>query len=61
MEDTIVAFTVRLPKSLIDQIEVRAAINHRKRNGEIHALLENAIDGSVGSDIQVRKQMSGLK
>lgn len=52
MED-ILAFTIRVPRRLVDQIDHRAAVNHRKRNGQINIMLEAAIDASVQSDLEV--------
>ena len=52
------AFTIRIPRQLADQIDARAKLNHRKRNGEINALLQAAIDHSVGSDLKIVKRMS---
>lgn len=54
--DKIKAFTVRLPHAVVDQIDARAAINKRNRNGEIAYLLEQAIDNSVDRDLQVLKR-----
>lgn len=50
MSDDLDAFTIRIPRELKAQIDARAAINHRKRNGEITALLEKAIDDAVAAD-----------
>jgi predicted transcriptional regulator len=58
MTDDLKAFTVRVPRELVDQIDARAKFNHRKRNGEINVLLEMAIDASVKSDLQVLKRIS---
>lgn len=55
MDDTR-AFTIRVPAQLVDQIDARAKLNHRKRNGEINILLEKAIDSSVRSDLEVIKK-----
>lgn len=52
MED-LKAFTVRLPRQLVDQIDARAKINRRKRNPEILVLLEKAIDADVQSDLKI--------
>ena len=51
--DELVAFTVRIPRMLCDQIEDRRRLNRRSRNAEIAFLLEQAIDGSVASDLKV--------
>lgn len=51
------AFTVRLPETLIEQLDARAGVNRRKRNQEIQYLLEQAIDTSVASDLEVIQKM----
>lgn len=51
--DNLKAFTVRLPVTVVEQIDSRAAINKRTRNGEIAYLLEQAIDDSVARDLKV--------
>ena len=53
------AFTVRLPRDLVDQIDSRAAVSRRSRNAELLVLLESAIDASVTSDLQVIRQTAG--
>jgi len=52
MADETVAFTVRMPRGLCAQIEARAALNHRSRNGELNAMLENAIDATTAKDLE---------
>ncbi|MCG7628993.1 hypothetical protein MHM88_14370 [Epibacterium sp. MM17-32] len=58
MED-LKAFTIRVPARLVDQIDARAKLNRRKRNGEINVLLETAIDAGVQSDLNVVKKTEG--
>ena len=58
MED-LKAFTIRVPARLVDQIDARAKLNRRKRNGEINVLLETAIDAGVQSDLEVVKKTEG--
>lgn len=53
--DDLKAFTIRVPRDLVDQIDARAKMNRRKRNAEINVLLEDAIDRSVDSDLRVIK------
>jgi predicted transcriptional regulator len=53
------AFTVRLPKDLVDQIDARALVNKRRRNAEIHWLLERAIDKSVKTDLDLFSKPEG--
>jgi hypothetical protein len=55
-DNDIVAFTVRIPRELKDQIDTRAAIHRRVRNAEILVLLEHGIDSSVDQDLQVVKR-----
>lgn len=57
--DDLKAFTIRVPRDLVDQIDARAKLNRRKRNAEINVLLEAAIDTSVDSDLQVIKKTGG--
>lgn len=54
--DDLKAFTIRVPRELVDQIDARAKLNKRKRNAEINVLLETAIDRMVNSDLQVLKK-----
>lgn len=54
-ENDLKVFTVRLPQSLVEQIDQRAGFHKRKRNGEITVLLEMAIDLAVARDQQVAK------
>lgn len=56
VEEQLDAFTIRIPRSLKSQIEDRARVNKRSRNMEITALLENAIDTSVKSDLTLMKK-----
>ncbi len=58
MED-LKAFTIRVPARLVDQIDARAKLNRRKRNGEINVLLETAIDAGVQSDLDVVRKTEG--
>lgn len=57
--DDLKAFTIRVPRDLVDQIDARAKLNRRKRNAEINVLLEAAIDASVDSDLRVIKKTGG--
>ena len=56
MKQDLKAFTVRLPPTLVEQIDVRARLAHRTRNAEVIVLLENAIDGAVARDLEVIRQ-----
>jgi len=47
------AFTVRMPRSLVEQIEGRASLMRRSRNTEIISLLEKAIDYQVEQDLKI--------
>lgn len=58
MQDDLKAFTIRVPRELVDQIDARAKLNRRKRNAEINVLLEDAIDATVNSDLRVLKTTS---
>lgn len=51
-------FSIRAPKDLIDQIEARAKINRRSRNGEIIHILEQAIERSVEQTLAAMPQES---
>lgn len=53
------AFTIRIPKPLADQIDMRAKLHRRTRNAEINVLLEEGIDERVGRDIEVIKRSGG--
>ena len=46
-----VAFTIRIPQSLSDQIMARKHINRRSKTAEVQLLLERGIDASVASDL----------
>lgn len=59
MADETVAFTVRMPKGLCAQIEARAQLHHRSRNGEINTILENAIDATTERDLAEIRKMRG--
>lgn len=54
------AFTVRLPRDLVDQIDARARVNKRRRNAEIHLLLERAIDHLVKTDLDLLNKHADL-
>jgi hypothetical protein len=57
MREDLTAFTIRIPKELSEQIEARARINRRNRNGEINVLLEYAIDTQTARDqVELNKQ-----
>lgn len=56
VEEQLDAFTIRIPRTLKEQIEKRAGVNKRSRNMEITALLENAIDSSVKSDLDLMQK-----
>lgn len=58
MDDQTKAFTIRIPAHLADQIDARARLHNRKRNGEIITLLQSAIDDAVGSDLAIIRKMS---
>lgn len=49
-ENGLKVFSLRLPERLANQIDARAALNHRTRNAEIVVLLEQAIDLNVQRD-----------
>lgn len=57
MKDNSRAFTIRLSRELADQIDARATLNRRTRNGEITFLLETAIDQYVSSDLKILENM----
>ena len=52
--DDAVAFTIRIPASVADQIDRRAAVSRRSRNAEVLMLLEKAIDSSVDGIMEAR-------
>ncbi|AJD82911.1 Arc-like DNA binding domain protein [Achromobacter phage JWF] len=56
--DELDAFTLRIPRSLKDQIDTRAKLQHRTRNAEIIHLLSKAIDDSVDSDNSLKRNFS---
>ena len=49
------AFTIRISVELHDQIEARAAVNHRTKNAEIVHLIEQAIDQQVTTDLKAAR------
>lgn len=60
-ENDRVAFSVRLPKELCQQIDERAGISRRNRNAEIQLLLEQAIDLNVSRDLRIMEDMRKLR
>lgn len=50
-------FSIRLPQSLVDQLEARTLVTKRSRNKEIHFLLAHAIDVDVQKDIELGLEM----
>lgn len=38
------AFTIRLPRNILQQIDERTKFSHRSRNAEILVLIERALD-----------------
>jgi hypothetical protein len=50
VENDLTTFSIRIPRSLCDQIEARKKVSKRSRNGEITLLLETAIDILVARD-----------
>jgi hypothetical protein len=56
-EDT-VAFTVRIPRTLCEQVEMRRRINKRTRNSEIHFLIEAGIQAGVERDRQLIESLT---
>jgi hypothetical protein len=57
MREDLTAFTIQIPTELSEQIEARARINRRNRNGEINVLLEYAIDTQTARDqVELNKQ-----
>jgi len=51
-----VAFTIRIPEELVEQIDLRRQFSRRSRNAEITYMLENAIDESVRRDLSLRER-----
>lgn len=43
MSEKPVAFSVRLPKQLVDALDARSQSNHRSRSAEVLFLLENLL------------------
>ncbi len=60
-ENGLAVFSLRLPESLADQIDARAAVSRRTRNAEIVLLLEQAVDLNVARDKKMLEDMSQLK
>jgi hypothetical protein len=56
-EVTMVPKTVRLPQHLVGQIETMALVSRRSFTKQVEVMLENAIDGSVESDLKLLKEM----
>lgn len=50
IENDMQTFSVRLPRSLVAQVDQRAALARRSRNAEIQVLVETAIDLHVLKD-----------
>jgi len=60
-EEEFAAFTLRIPKQLKEQIELRAKIQHRTRNAEIVHMLTHAIDSAVARDVELRSSIGKTK
>jgi hypothetical protein len=54
---TMVPKTIRLPTYLIEQIETLATVSRRSFTKQVEFMLENAIDGSVESDLKLLREM----
>lgn len=54
-------FSIRIPTSLAQQIDSRAAVSRRTRNAEIICLLEQAIDINVMRDKKLLKDMTKVE
>ncbi|WKV22018.1 hypothetical protein Phage2-1_00017 [Achromobacter phage 2-1] len=57
-EEEYAAFTLRIPKQLKAQIEMRAKVQHRTRNAEIVHMLTHVIDTAVARDTQLKREHS---
>lgn len=57
IENELTTFSIRIPKSLCDQIEARKRVSKRSRNGEITLLLETAIDILVARDKKLQQEL----
>jgi hypothetical protein len=49
--------TVRLPQYLVEQIETMATVSRRSFTKQVEVMLENAIDKTVESDLQMLQDM----
>jgi metal-responsive CopG/Arc/MetJ family transcriptional regulator len=48
------AFTIRIPRKLLEQIDARTQFSRRSRNAEITVLLEGSLDKAADSVTQQR-------
>lgn len=55
--EDILPFSIRLPRSLAEQINQRANLTRRSRNSEIQAMLEYAIAKQHSSDLAIMEDM----
>lgn len=51
--NSLVSFTVRIPRELDEQITQRKLVNRRSKNAEVQVLLEQAIDRAVAEDLKL--------
>jgi hypothetical protein len=49
--------TVRLPEYLVEQIETMATVSRRSFTKQVEVMLENAIDKTVESDLEMLQVM----
>ncbi len=59
-ESETVAFSVRLSKELVDQIDARRKVAKRSRNMEVELLIERQIQVEVQRDLELVKKMAEL-
>lgn len=52
--------SIRIPRSLMDQIEARCKVSKRSKNKEIQLLLERQIDAEVKRDQELVAKMAAM-
>lgn len=56
--EDLVQFSIRLPASLLNQVESRMKASKRSRNKEIQFLIERQLDAEVARDKEIMRQFS---
>ena len=55
VENELTTFSIRIPKSICDQIDFRKQFSRRSRNGEVTFLLQTALDVLIARDKRLQE------